>query len=276
MLNFPYLWDEGSLPEPIEIVTWADGTDAQIVAMVEAADRGDIELTDYWAVNDERTVSLAAMAASGSNDYGSWSVGETHAAQDVVFVLMNEGYPVVGIDNSHVHFVVGMKNCLNETGYMNSSNTNAGGWKNCARRGWCNSIFKASIPDTLRSIFKQFSTKTANGGDSNYSAVDTTQDYFALFSGYEVFKNTAGTGSYNGYTAGGGYALKAETDNHQQIKYYETSSNRIKQVNDNNSFWWERSPACNDTAYFCRIFNNGTPGSISATMDNGLAPFGCI
>ena len=35
---------------PLNIVTWANGTDEEIVAMVEAADQGLINLSDYWAV----------------------------------------------------------------------------------------------------------------------------------------------------------------------------------------------------------------------------------
>lgn len=35
-----------------KIVTWADGTDEEIVAMVEAADKGDINLADHWHVGD--------------------------------------------------------------------------------------------------------------------------------------------------------------------------------------------------------------------------------
>ena len=68
---------------PFNIVTWADGTDAEIVAMVNAADDGMINLADYWSVGDERQVTLSAMEATG--------VGESHVEQTVTFVLMNAG-----------------------------------------------------------------------------------------------------------------------------------------------------------------------------------------
>lgn len=67
----------------VKIVTWADGTDEEIVAMVEAADKGEINLADHWKVGDERVVHLSAMAAT--------EVEESHVAQDVVFVLMHMG-----------------------------------------------------------------------------------------------------------------------------------------------------------------------------------------
>ena len=191
---------------------------------------------------------------------------------------MNEGYPVNGVDNSHVHFVVGLKNSLNEKGYMNSTDTNAGGWKNCARRGWCNSIFYASFPDSIKPIFKLFNTKTANGGsNTNYSAIDTTQDYFALFAGKEIF-NTEQSGpaglSYPAYS--GGYSIKDEADNLSQISYYSTSSNRIKQANGSNSAWWERSPIYGNTKHFCLVNSNGNSDNSNASNTIGLAPFGCI
>lgn len=275
MLSYPYL-PAGS--GGLKIATWADGTDEEISAIIAAADAGEIELADYWSVGDERTINLSAMTASGTNDYGSWSVGETHAAQTVTMVIMNQGYNVVGCNNSHVHFVVGLKHSLNEKGYMNSTNTNAGGWKNCARRGWCNSIFRASIPDTIRSIFKQFNTKTANGGsNTNYSAIDTTQDYFALFAGKEIFNEEQSGPAGSFYPAySGGYSIKDEADNLSQITYYSTSSNRIKQVNGANDRWWERSPAYSYATHFCYVYGDGSAGGTDAGNTIGLAPFGCI
>ena len=50
-----------------KIVTWAGGTDEEIVLMVAAADAGYIDLTDYWAVGQERTVHLSAMSGGGTN-----------------------------------------------------------------------------------------------------------------------------------------------------------------------------------------------------------------
>ena len=49
-----------------KIVTWAGGTDEEIVLMVAAADAGYIDLTDYWAVGQERTVHLSAMSGGYS------------------------------------------------------------------------------------------------------------------------------------------------------------------------------------------------------------------
>lgn len=42
--------------EGIEFVTWADGTDEQVAKMIEAAQYGEIVLSDYWAAGDERII----------------------------------------------------------------------------------------------------------------------------------------------------------------------------------------------------------------------------
>lgn len=62
---------------------------------------------------------------------------------------------------------------------MNTNNTNAGGWRDCKRRSWCNTEFRNSLPDTVKSWFKQFEWKQGIGGGAS-SGLYTTQDYFGL------------------------------------------------------------------------------------------------
>ena len=159
---------------PVKIVSWAGGTDEEIVKMVQLADQGIINLSDYWAVGDTRTVQLSAMSATG--------VGESHEAQEVDLVLMHAGgytlNAAVASGRTECSFVVGQKDSLATAGYMNSSDTNSGSWNGSARRTWCNEVYKNALPNTLLPIFKQFKTITAetyNGSTNQESA-----DYFAL------------------------------------------------------------------------------------------------
>lgn len=236
------------------IVTWANGSDSDIVEMVAAADNGAINLSDYWSVNDERTVHLNAMSATG--------VGESHNAQDVVFVLSHVGGKTLTTPTASgrttCSFQFDMKHGLYERGYMNSSNTNVGGWTSCARRTWCNSVFKASIPSTLSSIFKQHKNLTSAGNTS--STIDTTDDWFALRSEIEIF----GTTTYS-YTGEG-----------SQVTYYQTSANRIKQSQGANYYWWERSPFSSDPSLFCSVSSVGSADYYNASYSYGLAVCGCI
>lgn len=237
---------------PIEIVTWADGTDEQIAAMVAAADAGEIDLSDYWSAGDTRTVHLSSMSAYGG-------LSDTHAAQDVQFVLTDPGHYTLA-NGQPCNFVVLQKDCLNEYGYMNSSRTNSGGWDGCARRTWCNDTYRNAITATLRPIFKQFKTYAANGSGS--TAVEST-DYFALFSEKEIFGSTK-------------YANSTAEAQNSQLTWFKTSSNRIKRMNGGVGNWWERSPCSGSSYEFCGVTYRGYAERYYANSGYGLAPFGCI
>ena len=239
------------LESALEIVSWASGTDEQIAAMVAAADAGQIDLSDYWSEGDTRTVRLSSMSATG--------VGESHAAQSVQFVLSDPGHFTLA-SGKPCNFVVNMKDCLKETGYMNSSNTNSGGWNGCARRTWCNNVFRNAIPSGLRPAFKQFKTKAATGTGT---ASTTSTDWFALPSEMEVFGRVT-------------YANSSAESGNTQLNYYKTSSNRVKKVNGGADWWWERSPRSSSSSYFCVVNADGSAYYTIAGLGGGLSPFGCI
>lgn len=250
-----------------KIVDWASGTDEEIANMVAAADAGIIELADYWAVGDTRTVQLSAMSATG--------VGESHAAQQVDLVLMHSGgydlNTAVESGRTKCNFIVGMKDCLAEIGYMNSSNNNSGSWNDSARRTWCNSIFKNAIPSTLLGIFKQFKTITAEAYNGNTN--QTSVDYFALPAAKEVFGGSASS-------AGPDTSLSNLTEFEAlfQFDWYKTASNRVKKLGKTGDAieWWERSPRYSDYSGFCNVGANGNAYISYAKYTRGLAPFGCI
>ena len=242
----------------VKIVTWAGGTDEEVANMVAAADAGVINLADYWTVGDERQVTLSAMSATG--------VGESHVEQTVTFVLMNAGGKTLAnataSGRTTCSFIVGMKNGLAEKGYMNSSNTNSGGWESSKRRTWCNNVFRNAIPSTLRDIFKQHLNITANG--SGYTTATST-DYFALPAEKEVFGSET-------------FAVPTTEASLTQFEYYKTSANRIKTQGDAGSaggIWWERSPYSGNQLSFCVVANDSVNYS-NTSYARLLAPFGCI
>ena len=237
-----------------KIVSWADGTDEEIAAMVAAADAGQINLSDYWKAGDMRTVQLSSMQR-GSVPNAS----ERHAAQSVQFVLTDPGHYTLA-SGQPCHFVVIQKDCLKEYGVMNSQNTNSGGWNSCPRRTWCNSVYRNAIPSTLRGIFKQFKVRTANGSGSG---VTESTDWFSLFSEKEVFGSTM-------------YANSSAESKNSQLTWFKTSSNRIKRVNGSAYYWWERSPLSGNSNSFCFVTFNGNADWNIANYSIGLAPFGCI
>lgn len=240
-----------SVTVTVKTVTWASGTDTEIANMVEAADAGIISLSDYWTVGDVRSISLSAMSATG--------VGESHSAQKADFVLMNKGGKTLA-SGTTCSFIVGMKNCLATTGYMNSSDTNSGGWNSCKRRTWCNSVFYNAIPTALRPIFKQFKNVTASGASTSTT---TSTDYFALPSEKEVFGSVT-------------YANSTAESSNSQFEWYKTSSNRVKKVNGSAYYWWGRSPYSGISSNFCFVTSDGSADANLASYTFGISPFGCI
>lgn len=252
MLKFPTIITRS---KPTGIVTFADGTISQLKYMLALHDAGQIDINDYWSIGDKRVFHHSAMAATG--------VGETHAAQDRVWVIMdtgaNSGYKFS--DDTPVHFVVGTEDCFDEMGYMNSTITNSGSWNSSARRTWCNNVLPQSFDADARTLFKQFKTVTAS--EYNSDTLKTSIDYFALFAEKEIF----GTNTYS---------RAAEANALTQIDYYKVTANRIKKVNGSNYFWCERSPYSSSALLFCIVNSNGDAGGGSAAGTNGVAPFGCI
>lgn len=252
---------------PVKIVTWAGGTDEEIVKMVKLADAGLINLSDYWAVGDTRTVQLSAMSNTG--------VGENHDAQEVDLVLMHAGgynlNEAVASGRTECSFIVGQKDSLATAGYMNSSNTNSGSWNGSARRTWCNSVYKNALPSTLLPIFKQFKTITAQtyNGSTNQESVD----YFALPASKEVFGGSASSAGN-----GTGHSNLTEFNALFQFDYFKTASNRIKKLGKTGSasIWWERSPYYDNSTLFCSVYSSGDAVNDYASSTRGLAPFGCI
>lgn len=245
--------------------TWADGTDEEIAEALQKHYAGEIDLHNVagWEIGSERTVHLNAMAATG--------VGEGHVEQDVTMVLMNAGGKTLTTPIGSVTecaFVVGQKNMLangttREGGYMNSSDTNTGGWNQCARRAWCNEVYKAALPSTFVGILKQHQNITAAGTGSTTT---TSSDYVALPAETEVFGSVT-------------YANSTAEASLTQFKYYETASNRIKYQGNSGSAidWWERSPLTSSSYSFCRVSSGGAASnSFYASSTYGFAPFFCI
>lgn len=236
----------------VKIVTWADGTDEEIAAMVAAADRGEIKLTDYWRSGDTRKVTLSAMEASNG-------LPDTHAVQSVEYVLSDPGHFTLA-NGKKCNFTVIQKDCLKETGKMNTSITNSCGWEAAPRRTWCNTTYRNALPAGLKPIFKQFKVTTAIGAGSGTTV---SSDYFSLFSEKEVFGSTS-------------YADSTAESANTQLDYFKTPQNRVKKANGSAGWWWERSPGNGSSSYFCYVRSDGSANDDGASISGGLAPFGCI
>ena len=242
-----------STEAPVKIVSWADGTDEEIVAMVKAADKGLIDLKDYWNIGDVRKAMLSET--EGCEWYTS------HSRQETEFVLMNAGGKMLltptESGRTTCSFVVGLKDCLKEEDKINREDTNQGGWESSDIREWCNDGFAQSIPQSLQPIFKNFVNSTYADG----KIVETT-DLFALPAEVEVYGSTK-------------YSAQGEGT---QFELYKNPLNRIKCIGSGGyqAGWWERSPRSSGSTHFCIVGSGGNAYDLYASGTYGLAPFGCI
>ncbi|MBQ4650819.1 MAG: hypothetical protein IJB73_08975, partial [Firmicutes bacterium] len=246
-----------SLEEALKIVEWSTGTDAEIVAMVAAADAGKINLSDYWDVGDERQVSISAISAFGS-------LSDTHAAQTIVLVLMNKGGKTL-TSGKECNFIVGQKDCLADAAVINASSSkgSSGGWADSDRRTWCNNAYYNAYPASIKPIFKKFYNVSGVGGES-ISGTSTTSDYFALLAEIEVY------GSVSNSVKGEG----------TQFTYYQTATNRKKKngINGGNCEWWLRSPASGYPYHWCTVeqWASSPSKQLAYSAVAFVSPFGCI
>ena len=145
-------------------------TDQEIIDMLDAHEQGIINITDYWTVNDTRTASISSIAATG--------VGESHAAQQVHVVLSHRGGQTLE-DGSACTFQWDFVEALAEAGYMNSSDTNSGGYDGSARAPWNDTPMYNALPAWLKKMTKPFKVTSGVGGGAS-SGLQTTVHKLAL------------------------------------------------------------------------------------------------
>ena len=257
----------------LKIVTFASGTDEEIAKMIQAHYNNKINIADYWAVGDTRSVSLSAMSAS--------TVGESHIKQSVKFVIGGFDHDeLTNSINNHTKAAVTLlqMDCLMDTstyygnrdgsnntenGYMSSRSSNEGGWNSCGRRGWCNGTYFNAINAPFRSMIKTVNKKTSIGNKS--STIETTQDRAFLASEIEIYGTTY-------------YSFAGEGT---QYQYYKNAiANRYKDPRWDSSsvsdIYFTRSPASNSTETFCVVTSGASANTHSTNSTVGIAPCVCL
>lgn len=265
-----YNYDAGNRllgePEGLKIVTFADGTDAEITKMIEAHYAGKINIGDYWAVGDKRTIHHNAMSATGvseshkANDYAYVIIGIEH--DDLVTPINGKTKAAITIQTERMLYLDtttkynSSYDTSHECGYMNSPRTNDGGWQDCERRIWCNEVYKKCLPTYIQNMMKQVKKKTS-GGSSN--------DYAFLPSEIEIFGSTT-------------YSFAGEGKQYQYFK--NATANRYKKPRHGSDYvsgyYWERSPFSSGSNSFCRVSLDGGAGTGDASDTFGVVPCLCI
>lgn len=272
-----YNYDAGNRligePEDLKIVTFADGTDAEIEKMIEAHYAGKINISDYWAVGDKRTIHHNAMDATGvseshrANDYDYVIIGIEH--DDLVTAINGKTKAAITIQTERMLYLDTVSeynssyDTSHECGYMNSADTNSGGWEGCARRKWCNSVYKGCLPPYIQNMMKQVKKLTSVGGW--ISTIGTSNDYAFLPSEIEVSDSVE-------------YSFTGEGEQYQYFK--NATANRYKKPRFSSNYvsghYWTRSPYSSGGDSFCGVGVAGGVGTYSAGYARGIAPCLCI
>ena len=254
----------------IDLVSWTNGTDEEIAAMLDAYYNGILSLEDIqdvWSVGDERVVSLSAM----SNTFGE--KGETHRAQDIIMTIIDFNHdaletPINGITKAlitiHQKTYLMDAECAagtrygednTENGFMNNADADNVSWKGCARRTWCNNTYYNALPSSFKSMVKDTIHSTTVGHGS--TSLENTIDKVFLLSEYEIF----------------GQTKRAAAQEGEQYAYYMTSANRLKTPpyasNYASHMWYERSPYkvyINDFWPWCMVYVNGNADFAGSTI----------
>ena len=239
------------------IVTFADGTDEQIAAMLNAHYAGQIDIADYWSVGDTRKIHLNSIASPNTNEYTTaWS------AQDITIVITaikhhDLATPINGVTKAAItcqtrECVNNLSKGYNENGciFVNLNNdydTTFKKWSELPMRTWMNGAFLKAT--------------TYNG-----TTTETVTDSIFLPSEWEIF----GSKSY------------APVQEGTQWDYYKTTSNRIKYGNNAGKsngtacFWWEGSPSTTYGSGFgycwCFVLTAGRASGDSGNVARGFAP----
>ncbi len=152
-----------------------------------------------------------------------------------------------------------MVDCLNTTYNMESSNTNANGWLNCAmRKTHLRTTIWGQLESSLKSVIKTVNKLASSGNQS--ATIQTAQDTLFLLSEVEIF----GKVTYSKAGEGSQYA------------YYAAGNSTIKKVNGSADYWWERSPHGSNSTTFCTVGSAGTANYNSASTTGGVAFGFCV
>ena len=241
---------------PVPTVSFSRDNWATIKAAVRAGD------TENYHVGDTKTVKLGDL-------------GE-HTVRIANMSACPTGASALASETA-CGFVIEFADIITAQS-MNSTGTNAGGWKDSEMRTYVNgtiyNALVAAIGDTDRTMI--LDTTVVSGYESGKTTNYTTTDKLYLLSTREVWGKD---GIY--YDTANGDTIT------RQLDYYATYDNKdgtigvttskyagaIKNYNSNSaSYWWLRSAISNSNNLFYFVTNSGDWGSYNASDTFGVSP----
>lgn len=144
-----------------------------------------------------------------------------------------------------------------DTHNMNPTNTNVGGWKQCAMRTYLTDTVYPALPDDLKVVIVDKTHMYTKGNQSQ--SFESVSDKLWLPTEWECF----GTATYGG---------ESSTYNvHYSAIFPDAASRqktRIGQISAD--VWWESSPNVSNAVYFCGVNYNGNASNPNASDARGV------
>lgn len=223
----------------IQVGNFATSTWAEIKAAVQAG-IGGLDLSEYWAVGDTKSVTLTTnevieLQIAGFN-HDTYSDGVTA--------------PVTLV----------MKNCLNTTAKMNSSDINTGGYPASAMKTYVETNIYDKLPADLKSIVAPVKKKCYTKYNSASSLSEANYNVWLLAEA-EVFDRVT-------QTVGNGEGTK--------YPIFTDNASRVKKVNGTANSWWLRSAVSSSSGSFVSVDLSGDVSYYSASISLGVAVGLCV
>ena len=216
-------------PKPSFPANFADATWKQIIAACQAN-----EVPDTWVADGS---CYKDMEINGKN-YRIDIIGKNHDTY---------------ADGGTAPLTFQMHDCYGTIYRMNNSNTNSGGWTNCAMRSTHLPAILNLMPAEVKAAIKEVQKKSSAGNRS--SSIQTTNDKLFLLSEIEIFGITT-------------YSFAGEGT---QYDYYKAGNSKVKNLNGSAHSWWGRSPRSSSSTSFCYVFSDGAAVASSASASFGVA-----
>ena len=216
--------------------------------------RGKASVLDAIFANNSWEAIIAACQSGSVPD--SWVVGNSKT-----MTINGTSYQIDIIGKNHDTYTAGgtapltfqMHDCYRTKYAINSSNTNVGGWTDCAMRNTHLPAILALMPSEVQAGIREVNKLTSAGNKS--STINTTADKLFLLSEIEIFGSTTHSKSGEG----------------SQYAYYSAGNSKVKNFSGSAIGWWERSPYGKNSTYFCSVYGSGNANGYIASSSNGVA-----
>ena len=209
----------------------ANFADNDWAAIIDACHKNQVPET--WVVGNQKTMTINGTAY----------------AIDII----GKGHDDYADGSGKAPLTFQMHDCYAAVNWMNSSNTNVGGWTSCAMRQTHLPAILALMPTEVQNGIREVNKLTSAGSQS--STINTTADKLFLLSEIEVF------GSVEYSKSGEG----------TQYDYYKTGNSKVKNVNGSATSWGERSPGASNYSHFCFVYSDGSANASGASYTHGVA-----